>query len=169
MTDSQSDKYYMSVAILAALNSHAIRKKVGAIIVKDNCIVSDGFNGTPSGMDNNCEICMCDRDQIAAEHYHLPECDHNCKRCPDGILKTKPEVLHAESNAITKCAKYGRSTEGAKMYVTCSPCIECAKLIIQAGIKELIYKETYHDTSGLELLKKCNVKIRKLEDYEKDI
>lgn len=159
----------MGVAELAALNSRAIRRKVGAIIVKDNCIVSDGFNGTPVGMDNCCEISVCNRDMAAVDHYNLTKCNHICTECLDNSLKTKPEVLHAESNAITKCAKYGRSTNGAKMYVTCSPCIECAKLIIQAGIKELVYKEVYHDTSGLELLKECNVKIRKFENYDKEV
>lgn len=122
-------KTYLEIAKLIANHSHANRKKVGAILVKAGRIISTGYNGTPSGFDNNCEI--------------------------DGV--TKPEVLHAESNAIAKCAKSVESSEGAILYVTLSPCFECCKLIIQSGIKEVYYSEIYRDPSGLDLLKKANI------------
>ena len=111
MTQKQSDKYYIKVAQLCAKNSYAVNLQVGAIIVKDGQIMSDGFNGTPSGFENKCET------------FNI-----------DGNLCTFPYVLHAESNAILKCAKYSRSTNGSTLYITHSPCIKCAKLIIQVGI-----------------------------------
>ena len=112
--------------------SHCQRKKVGALIVKNNMIISDGFNGTPSGFDNNCE---------------------------DSDGKTNWYVLHAEANAILKVAKSTNSCEGATLYLTLSPCKECAKLIHQSGIKRLVYLKNYKDTSGLQFLKKAGVKI----------
>lgn len=141
MNKYQSDKYYMGVASLTAKQSYAIRRKVGAIIVKDTRIISEGFNGTPSGFENKCEN----------ESYNIRE----------DITEyiTKPEVLHAESNAITKCAKFGDATDGATLYVTCSPCVECAKLIIQAGIRRVIYRDKYHDESGLKLLSKAGIEV----------
>ena len=138
MNKYQSDKYYMGVASLTAEQSYAIRRKVGAIIVKDTRIISEGFNGTPSGFENKCEY----------------EVNNTGRR----DFLTKPEVLHAESNAITKCAKFGDATDGATLYVTCSPCVECAKLIIQAGIRRVIYRDKYHDESGLKLLSKADRK-----------
>lgn len=147
MNIDRQNKYYMGVAQLTALNSLARKRQVGAIIVRNQQIISEGFNGTPAGFDNNCEVEYC----IVNSDAEVPK------------LITKPEVLHAESNAITKCAKYGNATLGATLYVTCSPCIECAKLIIQAGISKVIYRDEYHDLSGVELLKKANIIVEKYE------
>lgn len=124
------DEMYMSIAEIISKRSTAIKKKVGAVIVKDNSIISYGYNGTPSGFSNMCE---------------------------DENGKTKPEVLHAESNAISKVSKSTFSSDKATLYVTMSPCIECAKLIIQSGIVKVIFKEYYKDTFGLELLKRVNI------------
>lgn len=126
------DQRYISMASIWAENSYCTRRKVGALIVKDKMIISDGYNGTPSGFENICE-------------------DEN------GV--TKPYVLHAEANAITKIARSGNSSENATLYVTASPCIECAKLIIQAGIKRVVYSEKYRLKDGLELLKRANIEV----------
>ena len=141
MNQEQSDKYYIKVAQLCAKNSYAIKLKAGAIIVKDNQIISDGFNGTPCGFENKCEV-----------------------KNIDGSLHTLPYVLHAESNAILKCAKYGRPTNGSTLYITHSPCIECAKLIIQAGIIRVVYLEEYKTLDGVELLKRIGIKVEKFEE-----
>ncbi len=124
------DKRYMRMALIWAENSYCKRRQVGALIVKDKMIISDGYNGTPMGFDNVCEN-------------------------EDG--KTYPYVLHAEANAITKVAKSNYSSDGATMYVTSSPCIECAKLIIQSGIRRVVYAESYRLEDGLELLRKANI------------
>ena len=124
------DEMYMSIAEIISKRSTAIKKKVGAVIVKDNSIISYGYNGTPSGFSNICE---------------------------DENGKTKPEVLHAESNAISKVSKSTFSSDKATLYVTMSPCIECAKLIIQSGIIKVIFKEFYKDVSGLELFDRAGV------------
>ena len=141
MTQEQSDKYYIKVAQLCAKNSYAVNLQVGAIIVKDGQIMSDGFNGTPCGFENKCEL-----------------------QDINGNLHTFDYVLHAESNAILKCAKYGRSTNGSTLYITHSPCIECAKLIIQAGIIRVIYLENYKKAEGLELLKKAGIIVEQFEE-----
>ena len=140
MTQKQSDKYYIKVAQLCAKNSYAVNLQVGAIIVKDGQIMSDGFNGTPCGFENKCEV-----------------------KGIDGILYTLSYVLHAESNAILKCAKYGRPTNGSTLYITHSPCIECAKLIIQAGIIRVVYLEDYRKSEGLALLKRAGIYVEKFE------
>lgn len=124
------DKRYLKMAHIWADNSYCQRRKVGAILVKNKMIISDGYNGTPEGFENICE-------------------DEN------GI--TKPYVLHAEANAITKVAKSNNSSQGATLYVTTSPCIECSKLIIQAGIKKVVYNEKYRITDGLELLERAGI------------
>ena len=126
------DKRYMSMAAMWAENSYCNRRKGGALIEKDKMIISDGYNGTPAGFENVCE-------------------DEN------GL--TKPYVLHAEANAITKIARSNNSSEGATLYVTASPCIECAKLIIQAGIKRVVYAEKYRLEDGLDLLKRANIEV----------
>ena len=126
------DKRYIRMANIWAENSYCQRRQVGALIVKDKMIISDGYNGTPSGFENICE---------------------------DETNHTKPYVLHAEANAITKIARSNYSSEGATMYVTASPCIECAKLIIQAGIKRVIYSEKYRLEDGIELLKRANIEV----------
>ncbi len=124
------DWRYMRMAMIWAENSYCQRRKVGALIVKDKMIISDGYNGTPAGFENVCED-------------------------EDGL--TKAYVLHAEANAITKIARSNNNSEGATLYVTTSPCIECSKLIIQAGIKRVVYYEQYRVTDGLDLLKRAGV------------
>lgn len=126
------DKRYLRMARIWSENSYCQRRQVGALIVKDKSIISDGYNGTPSGFENLCE---------------------------DEDNKTKPYVLHAEANAITKVAKSSNSSEGATLYVTASPCIECAKLIIQAGIRRVVYSEKYRYMDGIELLKKAEIEV----------
>lgn len=126
------DKRYLRMAQIWSENSYCKRRQVGALIVKDKSIISDGYNGTPSGFENLCE---------------------------DEDNKTKPYVLHAEANAITKVAKSGNSSEGATLYVTASPCIECAKLIIQAGIRRVVYSEHYRYMDGIDLLKKAGIEV----------
>ena len=140
MTQEQADKYYIKVAQLCAKNSYAVKLQVGAIIVKDGQIMSDGFNGTPCGFENKCE-----------------------EKSMDGSLYTLSYVLHAESNAILKCAKYGKSTNGATLYITHSPCIECAKLIIQAGIIRVVYLDVYRTIDGIVILRKSGINVEKIE------
>ena len=130
------DSRYIEMASVWAKNSYCRRRQVGALLVKDRMIISDGYNGTPSGFENICE-------------------DEN------GV--TKPYVLHAEANAITKVAKSGNSSAGATLYVTASPCVECSKLIIQAGIKRVVYRDEYRLTDGVELLKKAGIEVEKVE------
>ena len=126
------DKRYMRMAAIWAENSYCVRRKVGALIVKDKMIISDGYNGTPAGFENICEN-------------------------DEGF--TKPYVLHAEANAITKIARSNNNRNGATLYVTTSPCIECAKLIIQAGIVRVVYGEEYHIMDGIDLLKRVGVEV----------
>lgn len=135
----QLDLRYLRMARIWAENSYCRRRKVGALLVKDKMIISDGFNGTPSGFDNICE---------------------------DDNDKTYPYVLHAEANAITKVARSNNSSDGATLYVTAAPCIECAKLIIQAGIKRVVFNEMYRLTDGLDLLNKANVECVYIDDSE---
>jgi len=133
----QLDVRYMRMARIWSENSYCVRRKVGALIVKDKMIISDGYNGTPSGFENICE------DEITG--------------------KTKPYVLHAEANAITKVAKSSNSSEGATLYVTASPCIECAKLIIQSGIKKVVYCDAYHSDDGIALLERVGIEVFRTE------
>ena len=151
--ENRFDSKYIKMAEIWATNSYARRNKVGALLVKDGQIISDGYNGTPKGFDNNCEIEKrtwdLDSEGEYSEYVHL---------------ETKPEVLHAEANAITKVAKSNYSSEGSTLYVTLSPCFECAKLIIQSGIKRVVYKEAYRKTDGLDLLKKAGIKVEQIKD-----
>lgn len=124
------DKRYLRMARIWSENSYCTRRKVGALIVKDKMIISDGYNGTPSGFENVCEL-------------------------EDGT--TKGYVLHAEANAITKIAKSGNNSDGATLYVTTSPCLECAKLIIQSGIKRVVYSEKYRIDDGIKLLEGAGI------------
>lgn len=135
------DLRYLRMARIWAENSYCLRRKVGALVVKDKMIISDGYNGTPSGFENVCE---------------------------DGNNVTHPYVLHAEANAITKLARSSNNSDGATLYVTASPCIECAKLIIQSGIKRVIYAEKYRLTDGIDLLERANIEVTYLnpDDYE---
>lgn len=152
------DKKYIDMAKIWASNSFAERKKVGAIIVKDGMIISDGYNGTPAGFDNACEY------YVPCTNGCTNMFNKDCAQCSEHQLKTNPYVLHAEANAILKCAKHGGTgTDGAKIYITLSPCYECAKLIIQAGIKEVIYSEKYRDTSGIDLLKEAGIKVKQIK------
>ena len=140
----------MKTAHAFAECSTARRLQVGAIVVKDDRIISIGYNGMPSGWDNCCEEC-CDGGGNA---WH-PGCYHDHCTGP----KTKPEVLHAESNAIAKLARSPESGNGATMFITHSPCLDCAKLIYQAGIKEVYYEQEYRDTAGVDFLKSCELQI----------
>ena len=133
------DKHYLEMAAIWAKNSYCKRRQVGALLVKDRMIISDGFNGTPAGFENQSE----DENDV-----------------------TKPYVLHAEANAITKVAKSGNSSEGATLYITTAPCIECAKLIIQSGIKRVVYAEEYRKSEGIELLKRTDKII--VENFKDD-
>lgn len=130
------DTRYMRMATIWAENSYCKRRQVGALLVKDKMIISDGYNGTPSGFDNNCE---------------------------DENNSSFPYVLHAEANAITKVARSNNSSDGATLYVTASPCIECAKLIIQAGIKRVVYGEQYRLLDGVDLLRKAGIDVSQIE------
>ena len=129
------DQRYLKMADIWAQNSYCKRRQVGALLVKDKMIISDGYNGTPSGFENICE---------------------------DANDKTKPYVLHAEANAITKIAKSGNSSDGATLYVTSSPCMECSKLIIQAGIKRVVFTESYRLEDGIKLLKRANIEVKQV-------
>ena len=129
------DLRYLRMAEIWSENSYCTRRKVGALIVEDKMIISDGYNGTPSGFENVCE----DENNV-----------------------TKPYVLHAEAHAITKIARSGNNSDGATLYVTDSPCIECAKLIIQAGIKRVIYAKEYRITDGVELLRRAGIEVKLL-------
>ena len=128
----QLDLRYLKMARIWAENSYCVRRQVGALIVKDKMIISDGYNGTPSGFENICE---------------------------NDMGATKPYVLHAEANAITKVAKSANNCDGGTLYVTTSPCMECSKLIIQAGIRRVVFSEKYHNTEGLDILAKVGVEL----------
>ena len=135
------DYRYLHMAKIWAENSYCKRRKVGALVVKDKMIISDGYNGTPSGFDNVCE---------------------------DSRDLTLPYVLHAEANAITKLARSSNNSDGSTLYVTASPCIECAKLIIQAGIKRVVYAEKYRLEDGVALLQRAGIEVIYLNDNKED-
>ena len=142
-TDKQRnlDIRYLRMARIWAENSYCQRRKVGALVVKNKMIISDGYNGTPSGFENQCE---------------------------DNNNVTKPYVLHAEANAITKLARSNNNSDNATLYVTAAPCIECSKLIIQAGIKRVVYGEKYRLEDGINLLKKANIEVIFLNPEENE-
>jgi dCMP deaminase len=146
--------YFMDVADRTSQLSHAIRLQVGAIIVKDDRIISIGYNGMPGGWDNMCED---EIGQVLDDNGNIIE----------ARLKTKPEVLHAEMNCLMKTAKSTDSSDGAVMFCTHAPCIDCAKAIFQAGISEIVYKNVYRSDDGLNFLKKCGVKLTKLIESDK--
>ncbi len=133
------DKRYLRMATIWAENSYCRRRKVGAIIVKDQMIISDGYNGTPAGFENVCE---------------------------DEGGVTKPYVLHAEANAITKVARSNNSSEGSTLYVTASPCLECAKLIIQSGIRRVVFNEFYRLADGIDLMRRAGIECVHVCDLE---
>lgn len=130
------DKRYLEMAKTWAKNSYCVRRQVGALIVKQRMIISDGYNGTPEGFENVCE---------------------------DENGKTKSYVLHAEANAITKVAKSNNSSDGATLYITTSPCVECAKLIIQSGIRRVVFCDTYHSDEGVNLLERAGIEVEFME------
>ena len=129
------DRRYLEMARVWAQNSYCQRRQVGALVVKDGMIISDGYNGTPSGFENVCE---------------------------DATGVTKPYVLHAEANAITKLARSNNNSDGSTIYITASPCIECAKLIIQSGIRRVVYGEKYRLMDGIELLQRAGIEVEYL-------
>jgi dCMP deaminase len=132
----QFDRRYLEMARIWSQNSYCKRRQVGALIVKEKMIISDGYNGTPAGFENVCE---------------------------DKDFRTKPYVLHAEANAITKVAKSNNSSEGATLYITTSPCMECAKLIIQSGIRRVVFCDSYRTREGIELLEKAGIVVEYIE------
>lgn len=136
------DRRYLRMATIWAENSYCVRRKVGALLVKDKMIISDGYNGTPSGFPNVCES-------------------------EEGA--TYPYVLHAEANAISKVARSNNSSEGSTLYITASPCMECSKLIIQAGIKRVVFHDLYRITDGLDLLQRAGIEIVHLPLREAEI
>ncbi|MBO4606570.1 MAG: dCMP deaminase family protein [Prevotella sp.] len=133
------DLRYLRMAQIWAENSYCVRRQVGALVVKDKMIISDGYNGTPSGFENVCED------------------EHNV---------TKPYVLHAEANAITKLARSNNNSDGATLYVTASPCLECSKLIIQSGIRRVVYGEEYRLADGIELLRRAGIEVKYINTSE---
>jgi dCMP deaminase len=137
----QFDRRYLEMALIWAKNSYCKRKQVGALIVKDRMIISDGYNGTPSGFENNCE---------------------------DEENRTKPYVLHAEANAITKVAKSNNSSDNSSLYITTSPCLECSKLIIQSGISRVVFCDKYRKEDGIKLLERAGIEViyLNIEKYE---
>lgn len=134
------DKRYLKMARIWASNSYCMRRQVGALLVKEKMIISDGYNGTPAGFENECE---------------------------DELNATKAYVLHAEANAITKVAKSNNSSDGSTLYITTSPCMECSKLIIQSGIIRVVFQEKYRITDGLDLLERAGIELVHLPDIDK--
>ena len=153
---SKFDNIHMIVAEAYATLSSAKRLQVGAVIEKDNRIVSIGYNGTPAGWDNNCE------NEIREEHQYIIDEGGPWHTMETMRLETKPEVIHAEMNAIGKLAQSNESGAGATMYITHAPCFDCAKLIHIAGINKVFYRNTYRNTDGIEFLNKCNIEVEKI-------
>lgn len=155
------DKRYLRMARIWSENSYAIRRQVGCLIVKDRMIISDGYNGTPSGFENICEDAICQKPND-------PYCPGGleCFNCEFVKLKTKPYVLHAEANAISKLAKSLNNSEGATLYVTDEPCLECSKMIIQAGIKRVVFWRDYHSHDGVQLLLRAGIKIDQISNID---
>lgn len=135
------DRRYLRMAAIWAENSYCERRKVGAVLVKDKMIISDGYNGTPAGFENVCE----DSDSV-----------------------TKPYVLHAEANAITKVARSNNSSEGSTLYITASPCLECSKLIIQSGIRRVVFNDLYRLSDGIDLLRRAGVECVHIKDINQN-
>lgn len=170
MDERKQDKIdclYMRMAFVWSENSYAIRRQVGALIVKDNSIISDGFNGTPSGFPNVCEYVVNKELQPFPDisEKRQRQCLRNNYDKGHEIL-TYPYVLHAESNAIAKLAKSHNSSEGATLYVTDEPCLECSKIIIQSGIRRVIYSRPYRKHDGIELLKQAKVEVKQINVNE---
>lgn len=161
------DLIYMQMAYQIAKLSYAKRRRVGCVIVKDTQIISTGYNGTPHGFDNDCEETLVETQNYENPDHalHLVEehgytCESGC--CTKETQTTKREVLHAESNALAKISKSTLSSDGADLYTTTCPCFDCAKLIIQSGIKRVFYSEDYRDMSGVDLLKRAGIEVKEV-------
>lgn len=159
MKQGKVDRLYLRMAFIWSENSYAVRRQVGCLIVKNNSIISDGYNGTPSGFRNVCEY----------EPEASKEFNENCTVSAlsnDFVagrkLVTYPYVLHAESNAIAKLAKSNNSSDGATIYITDEPCLECSKMIIQSGIQRVVYSRSYRTHEGIELLNKANIEVKQI-------
>lgn len=173
MTQKELDSYYIKVADFCSKNSKANRLNVGAILVKDQQIISDGFNGTPRGFENECEDIICDQGYVNCTKVIKDPDTGECKEtyckgvcmasnhslCPHATLKTKPYVLHAEANCLMKSLRQGNSTVGSTIYITHAPCVECSKLIIQAGVSRVVYRYPYKTEDGINILKKANINV----------
>ncbi len=155
-------RLYNNIAHEVAKMSHARRLQVGAVIVKDDRVISMGYNGMPAGWENDCEYTETTFDQRDTYHSNDWKFDEDKKQFYR--LKTKPEVLHAESNAIAKLAKSNDSGDGADIFITHAPCIECAKLIYQSGIRRVYFNQNYRDDSGVRFLRQSGVEVIKHED-----
>lgn len=142
--------------------SYAKRKRVGCIIVKDNQVISTGYNGTPHGFNNECEEIQTREIENKNHKKVLEEKGYDCEDSCCSKEVTKREVLHAESNALAKVSKSTLSSDGADMYITMSPCFDCAKLIIQSGIKRVFYSENYRDTSGIDILEEAGIEVKEV-------
>ena len=161
MKDKFIDTHMKAAEVYAQLSS-AKRLQVGCVVVKDNTIIGIGYNGMPAGWDNNCEY-KDYPDKWSGRHEYV-DLDYPLQE-PDGTyyrLKTRPEVLHAETNAIAKIARSTNSSEGAALFVTHAPCLDCAKIIHQAGINSVYYRNTYRSTDGIDFLEKCNINVKKV-------
>ena len=161
---------YMDWAARAGELSHARRLQVGAVVVKDDSVISYGYNGMPAGWDNNCENKVYDpgaggwlSPEEFDEKYPYEEWHDGAQRLVRYGLKTKPEVLHAESNAIAKLARSSQSGRDADIFITHAPCLDCAKLIYQSGISSVYYRNSYRDVAGIEFLEKSGIKIEQIE------
>ncbi len=164
----KKEKYidlYMSLAERIAKMSYAKRLQVGSVLVKNDNIISFGWNGMPTGWDNNCEVVEyilkdeCRQSDRFMLHNDYTETAHGWSK-----LHSKPEVLHSEANCLMKVSRSTNSSDGATIFITHAPCLECAKMIYQAGIKEVYYKNTYRSDSGINFLKQCEVKVNKCEE-----
>lgn len=152
------DRLYLRMAFIWAENSYAIRRQVGCLVTKDNAIISDGYNGTPSGFPNVCEYAVGPDE--GQSYDKTPDRSKMERLMDEGwSLVTYPIVLHAESNAIAKLARSGNSSDGATIYITDEPCIECSKLIIQSGIKRVVYSRPYRTHEGIDLLREANIEV----------
>ena len=161
MLPSKFANAHMKAAEVYSQLSSARRLHVGCVVVKDNTIIGIGYNGMPSGWDNNCE------DKVYANEWSVDNEVWEYQEEDSGHpynLKTKPEVLHAETNALAKIARSTNSSDGASMFITHAPCLDCAKLIHQSGINSVYYRNTYRSEDGIKFLEKCNIKVEKLYD-----
>jgi dCMP deaminase len=156
MLPSKFANAHMKAAEVYSQLSSARRLQVGCVVVKDNTIIGIGYNGMPSGWDNNCE------DKVYANEWSIDNVEWEYQEEDSEHpynLKTKPEVLHAETNALAKIARSTNSSDGASMFITHAPCLDCAKLVYQSGIKSVYYRNSYKNTDGLDFLNKCNVEV----------